>query len=83
VLHDRDRLVRDLLARTRDWIAEQDSEIETESSFLSPGDPDDDWDYDYNISLKRGLEHSRKTAAALEREHAAIEGEQQHWRRDR
>ncbi len=54
--------------------------MRVESMFLSPGDPDDDWEYDYNISLKRVLAHSHETVAALEREQAAIEAEQERRR---
>lgn len=82
VLRDRSRLVRGLLTQTDDWIASSESEIQAESVFLRPGDPDDNWDYDYNISLKRVLQQSRETVSALEREHAVIEAEQQRRSRD-
>ena len=82
VLRDRDRLVHDVLVRTREWIAAQESEIATESMFLRPGDPNDDWEYHYNISVRRVIELSRETAAALERERAGIKAEQQSWHRN-
>lgn len=82
MLRDRHRLVRGVLVRTREWIATQENEIATESIFMRPGDPDDDWDYDYNICVRRVIDRARETAAALEREQAAIEAEQPHWSRD-
>ena len=56
------------IGETNAWIAATLEEIEVEQRFLAPGDPDDDWDYDYNICQQRQASRAREVVASMERE---------------
>lgn len=79
VLRDRDRAAADALAQTSAWIISQEEELKAERAFMSPGDPDDDFDYAYNASVERVLQRSREARSALEAERQAISDEQSRW----
>ena len=68
--------VQRTLEQTQAWIAEQEAEMQDEYTHMSPGDPDDDWEYNYNASVKRVLVRSRQTVSSLEAERDAITAEQ-------
>ncbi len=79
VLRTRDAVVSDALARTQAWLLSQEEELKAERMFMTPGDPDDDFDYRYNAAVERVLERSRATQAALEAERAAIVEQRRDW----
>jgi (p)ppGpp synthase/HD superfamily hydrolase len=64
--------VEEALDRTRSYIDEEESSNYWDQSFLAPGDPDDDWEYDSIAAVKRILEHSKTTHSALSAERDAI-----------
>ncbi len=68
--------VQRTLEQTQAWIAEQEAEIQAEYTYITPGDPDDEWEYDYNASVMRVLVRSRQTVSSLEAERDAITAEQ-------
>jgi hypothetical protein len=76
---ERLNVVRTALDEARRWIDGQEAEMQAEYLFMSPGDPDDDFEYRYNIALKRVLDQSRHTISALEAERDAITAEQDLW----
>lgn len=79
VLRTREATVSDALARTQAWLLSQEEELKAERMFMTPGDPDDDFDYRYSGSIEHVLECSRTTQTALEAERDAILRQQRDW----
>lgn len=62
------------IAETRAWISEQQAEIDLERAFMSPGDPDDDFEYDYNAAVARQIAQAERTLQALSGERGGLAG---------
>lgn len=80
VLSPRDQLVQDGLVRAQAWLLSQEEEIKAEYAFMTPGDPDDDFEYADSGAINRVLEHTRRTIDVLRAERDAIGDEQARWR---
>src|SRR3546814_19016467 len=59
VLAERDALVSDALLRAQAWLLSQEEEIKAEYAFMTPGDPDDDFEYRYSASIERVLDRTQ------------------------
>lgn len=78
-LTERDAAVSDALIRAQAWLLDQEEELKAEYAFMTPGDPDDDFEYRYSASIECVLDRTRQTVSALEEERGAIRSEQVRW----